>query len=159
MGRRRRRAWFLRSGYCGRGWHHPHLHCVIPGGGLSADGTRWIACRPGFFLPVRVLSRLFRRLFLTGLQQAFDDGQLRFSGTLDALANAATFRAHLAAARHVDWVVYAKAPFAGPLHVLEYVGRYTHRVAISNQRLLEIDHGQVASGTRTIAPRRRIRRR
>ncbi len=123
--------------------HHPHLHCVVPGGGLSTDGTRWISCRPGFFLPVRVLSRLFRRLFLTGLQQAFDDGQLRFGGTLDALADGETFASHLAPTRQVDWVVYAKAPFAGPPQVLEYVGRYTHRVALSNQRLLDIEKGQV----------------
>ncbi len=123
--------------------HHPHLHCVVPGGGLSTDGTRWVSCRPGFFLPVRVLSRLFRRLFLTGLQQAFDDGQLRFAGTLDALADREAFASHLAPSRQVEWVVYAKAPFAGPQQVLAYVGRYTHRVALSNQRLLDMENGQV----------------
>ena len=122
--------------------HHPHLHCVVPGGGLSLDGTRWVSCRPGFFLPVRVLSRLFRRLFLTALDAAFDEGQLRFAGTLEALTDRHAFARHVAPARQVEWVVYAKAPFAGPPQVLEYVGRYTHRVAISNHRLLEItdDH-------------------
>ncbi len=123
--------------------HHPHLHCVIPGGGLSPDGTRWIACRPGFFLPVRVLSRLFRRLFLQELQAAYDAGELRFSGGLDALGNRRAFAEHLIPARQTEWVVYAKAPFAGPPQVLDYVGRYTHRVAISNQRVLDIEEGQV----------------
>lgn len=123
--------------------HHPHLHCVVPGGGLSPDGTRWIACRPGFFLPVRVLSRRFRRLFLTALQEAFDDGQLHFAGSLDALAHPSGFAAHLAPTRLTDWVVYAKRPFAGPRQVIEYVGRYTHRVAIANQRLLDMDDGHV----------------
>jgi Putative transposase/Transposase zinc-binding domain len=123
--------------------HHPHLHCVVPGGGLSPDGTRWIPCRPGFFLPVRVLSRLFRRLFLTALQQAFDAGELRFAGTLRALADPPRFAQHLQPARQTDWVVYAKRPFAGPAQVLDYVGRYTHRVAIANQRLLALDDGHV----------------
>ena len=123
--------------------HHPHLHCVVPGGGLSPDGTRWIACRPGFFLPVRVLSRLFRRLFLTALHDAFDDGQLRFSASLPALADPRVFADHLRPARQTEWVVYAKPPFAGPQQVLDYVGRYTHRVAISNQRLINIDDGHV----------------
>ena len=123
--------------------HHPHLHCVIPGGGLSPDGTRWVACRPGFFLPVRVLSRLFRRLFLDALHQAFRTGQLRFSGTLEALADSQGFADHLQATRRQEWVVYAKPPFAGPTQVLEYVGRYTHRVAIANHRLLDVEDGQV----------------
>jgi hypothetical protein len=123
--------------------HHPHLHCVIAGGGLSPDGTRWIACRPGFFLPVRVLSRLFRRLFLDTLQEAFDTGQLHFAGSLQALADPAGFAAHLQPTRQTDWVVYAKRPFAGPQQVLEYVGRYTHRVAIANQRLLDMEDGHV----------------
>ena len=123
--------------------HHPHLHCVVPGGGLSPDGTRWIACRPGFFLPVRVLSRLFRRLFLTSLQEAFDAGQLHFAGSLQALATSSGFAAHLQPTRHTNWVVYAKRPFAGPQQVLEYVGRYTHRVAIANQRLLDMADGHV----------------
>jgi hypothetical protein len=123
--------------------HHPHLHCVVPGGGLSPDGTRWIACRPGFFLPVRVLSRLFRRLFLESLQTAFATGRLHFAGSLEALADPSAFVAHLLPARQTEWVVYAKRPFAGPQQVLEYVGRYTHRVAIANQRLLDMNDGRV----------------
>ena len=122
---------------------HPHLHCVVPGGGLSPDGTRWIACRPDFFLPVRVLSRLFRRLFLTALHEAFDEGQLRFSASLEALADPQGFADHLQLARQTEWVVYAKRPFAGPQQVLDYVGRYTHRVAIANSRLLDVDDGHV----------------
>jgi hypothetical protein len=118
--------------------YHPHLHCVVPGGGLSPDGKRWIACRPGFFLPVRVLSRLFRRLFLQALQQAFDSSQLRFFSKLAALRDAAAFQRYLAPLRKLEWVVYAKPPFGGPRQVLAYLGRYTHRVAISNQRLLAI---------------------
>lgn len=122
--------------------HHPHVHCVVTGGGLSRDGTRWIACRRGFFLPVRVLSRLFRRLFLTHLQRAFDAGRLRFTGALVSLAEPHAFARHLAPAQRTEWVVYAKRPFAGPRQVLDYVGRYTHRVAISNTRLVEVtdDH-------------------
>jgi hypothetical protein len=123
--------------------YHPHLHCVVPGGGLSPDGTRWIACRPGFFLPVRVLSRLFRRLFLEALQAAFDAGRLRFAGTLEALTDRQAFADHLTPARQADWVVYAKPPFAGPAQVLDYVGRYTHRMAISNHRLVDINDGHV----------------
>jgi Putative transposase/Transposase zinc-binding domain len=140
--------------------HHPHLHCVVPGGGLSPDGTRWIACRPGFFLPVRVLSRLFRRLFLQSLQEAFDAGQLYFAGTLHALADPSGFAAHLQPTRQTDWVVYAKRPFAGPHQVLEYVGRYTHRVAIANQRLLDMDDGHVRFRYKNYRadPRRRRRR-
>lgn len=123
--------------------HHPHLHCVVPGGGLDRDGTRWIPCRPGFFLPVRVLSRLFRRLFLHYLQEAFDAGQLHFTGTLRSLADRQGFETHLAPTRQTAWVVYAKPPFAGPQQVLDYLGRYTHRIAIADQRLLDIDEGQV----------------
>ena len=123
--------------------HHPHLHCVVPGGGLALDGTRWVACRPGFFLPVRVLSRLFRRLCLTAVQEAFDAGHLQFSGTLQPLADRARFAQHLHPAHQTEWVVYAKPPFAGPAQVLDYVGRYTHRIAISNQRLLSLDEKQV----------------
>jgi hypothetical protein len=122
---------------------HPHLHCVVPGGGLSHDGTRWISCRRGFFLPVRVLSRLFRRLFLTYLHDAFDAGQLRFSGTLQPLAQLCSFADHLKPARQTEWVVYAKPPFAGPQQVLDYVGGYTHRIAIANQRLVDMDDGHV----------------
>ena len=123
--------------------HHPHIHCVVPGGGLSFDGLHWISCRPGFFLPVRVLSRLFRRLFLKDLQRAFDSGSLRFASSLDSLGDPQRFSRCLAQARTAEWVVYAKPPFAGPHQVLEYLGRYTHRVAISNNRLLGIEDGQV----------------
>jgi hypothetical protein len=123
--------------------HHPHLHCVVPGGGLAPDGQRWIPCRPGFFLPVRVLSRLFRRLFLAQLQAAFVRGHLHFAGPLDALQAPAAFAQALAPLRQMEWVVYAKPPFGGPAQVLEYLGRYTHRVAISNNRLLSLDAGQV----------------
>src|SRR5437763_1195712 len=124
--------------------HHPHLHCIVPGGGLSPDQTRWIACRPGFFLPVRVLSRRFRTLFLAQLQVAFAAGELRFSGALAALTEPEAFAARLGAMRGKEWVVYAKPPFAGPEQVLAYLGRYTHRVAIANSRLVSVDAGQVA---------------
>ena len=123
--------------------HHPHLHCVVPGGGLSADGERWVSCRPGFFLPVRVLSRLFRRLFLEKLQTAFDGGHLRFFNALEPLQAPAAFARYLAPVRQAEWVVYAKPPFGGPQHVLEYLGRYTHRVAISNHRLISFVDGKV----------------
>ena len=124
--------------------HHPHLHCVVPGGGLSPDGQRWVACRPGFFLPVRVLSRLFRRLFIAQLRSAFDGGQLRFFHGLAALQDTGAFARYLAPVTRAEWVVYAKAPFGGPERVLEYLGRYTHRVAIANSRLVEFDNGEVA---------------
>jgi hypothetical protein len=123
--------------------HHPHLHCVVPGGGISPDGTRWISCRPNFFLPVRVLSSLFRRLFLTYLQEAFDAGKLQFFSSLESLQNPEAFSCHLDLVRHAKWVVYAKPPFAGPRQVVDYVGRYTHRVAISNHRLVDIEDDQV----------------
>jgi len=119
--------------------HHPHVHGIVPGGGLSPDGERWIACRPGFFLPVRVLSRLFRRRFLEALEAAHHHGQLQFFGESTELAHAATFARWLAPLRTCEWVVYAKRPFAGPQAVLEYLSRYTHRVAISNQRLVAFD--------------------
>jgi hypothetical protein len=119
--------------------HHPHVHGIVPGGGLSSDGERWIACRPGFFLPVRVLSRLFRRRFLEALADAHRRGQLQFFGDYTDLANAAAFARWLAPLRTCEWVVYAKRPFAGPQAVLEYLSRYTHRVAISNQRLVAFD--------------------
>src|SRR6266699_2612184 len=122
---------------------HPHLHCVVPGGGPSPDGQRWISCRPDFFLPVRVLSRLFRRLLLESLQKAFDSGRLQFFGALEPLRERLAFVRHLARAKTSEWVVYAKRPFAGPQQVLDYVGRYTHRVAISNNRLLDIENDQV----------------
>jgi hypothetical protein len=123
--------------------HHPHLHCVVPGGGLSSDGQRWVACRPGFFLPVRVLSRFFRRRFLELLQHAFDAGQLEFFSSLQSLREREAFRTYLDPLRAKEWVVYAKPPFAGPEQVLDYVGRYTHRVATSNNRLLDIENGKV----------------
>jgi hypothetical protein len=122
---------------------HPHLHCVVPGGGLSLDGQRWVSCWPGFFLPVRVLSRLFRRLFLEALQQAFDSGKLQFFAALEPLGERLAFARHLARVKSSEWVVYAKRPFAGPQQVLDYVGRYTHRVAISNNRLLDIENDQI----------------
>ena len=122
---------------------HPHLHCVVPGGGISPDGERWLSCRPNFFLPVRVLSRLFRRLFLDALQHAFDSGQLRFFKALEYFRERHTFIQLLDRLKNSEWVVYAKPPFAGPQQVLDYVGRYTHRVAISNNRLLDIENDQV----------------
>jgi hypothetical protein len=124
--------------------HHPHLHCIVAAGGLSLDQTRWIACRPGFFLPVRVLSRRFRTLLLAQLRAAFDRGELRCSGALAALADPARFAARLVALRRAEWVVYAKRPFAGPQQVLAYLGRYTHRVAIANSRLTRLADGQVS---------------
>jgi putative transposase/transposase-like zinc-binding protein len=123
--------------------HHPHLHCVVAGGGISPDGTRWIPCRPDFFLPVRVLSRLFRRLLLNYLEKAFEAGELQFFASLDPLRERAAFSRYLAPLRNTEWVVYAKPPFAGPDDVLRYVARYTHRVAISNDRLLDLDNGEV----------------
>src|SRR3954471_16241072 len=116
--------------------HHPHAHCIVPAGGISLDGSRWVSCRPGFFLPVRVLSRLFRRLFLDGLAEAHGKGEIELFGDLAGLREPGAFRAHLAAERRREWVVFAKAPFAGPKQVLGYIARYTHRVAISNRRLV-----------------------
>ena len=116
---------------------HPHLHCVIPGGGLSADNSRWIACRPGFFLPVKVLSRLFRGKFIAFLREARKQDRLIYAGELAILANEKEFDRWLGALRGLAWVVYAKPPFGGPEQVLKYLARYTHRVAISNHRLLE----------------------
>ena len=123
--------------------HHPHLHCVVPGGGVSRDGTRWIGCRAGFFLPVRVLSRFFRRRFLQLLEQAHHHGELEFFSTLSELSDRKAFARYLDPVRQKEWVVYAKEPFAGPEQVLDYVGRYTHRVAISNNRILDIEDGHV----------------
>jgi hypothetical protein len=119
--------------------HHPHLHMVVPGGGISLDGARWVPCRPGFFLPVRVLSRLFRRLFLSRLADAHAAGRLAFFGELDGLRDRAAFAADLAPLQRKNWFVYAKPPFAGPEGVLAYLARYTHRVAISNSRLVGLD--------------------
>ena len=124
--------------------HHPHLHCVIPGGGLANDGSDWVACRPGFFLPVRVLSRYFRRVLLAALLDAFESGELRLTGRLQPLSEPRRFAEHLRPARKTEWVVYAKRPFAGPEQVLDYLGCYTHRIAISNQRLRSLDDGAVS---------------
>jgi len=123
--------------------HHPHLHCVVPGGGLSPDGRRWVACRNGFFLPVRVLSRLFRGLFLRGLKEAYAAGTLEWHGSLLPLADPESFKTALKACYKIEWVVYSKPPFGGPDQVLDYLGRYTHRVAISNDRLVRLEDGKV----------------
>jgi len=123
---------------------HPHVHGVVPGGGLSLDGQRWVTSRANFFLPVRPLSRLFRGKFLSYLQQAFEEGKLSFHGQLEPLARSSSWKRWRKELRSKDWVVYAKPPFGGPLQVLKYLARYTHRVAISNQRLLSVDNGQVA---------------
>src|SRR5262249_44657859 len=123
--------------------HHPHVHCVVPGGGLSPHGSRWAPCRPGFFLPVRGLSRLFRGKFLALLRGAFDQGTLSFHGSITALANPGEFQCRLAASARTEWVVYAKPPFGGPEQVLRYLARYTHRVAISNRRLTALEGDEV----------------
>ena len=122
---------------------HPHLHCVVPSGGLSPDHARWIAGRSKFFLPVRILSRVFRGKFLDCLQQAFARGELEFHGSLKPLADPAAFGQRLDRSVRHEWVVYAKPPFGGPEQVLKYLARYTHRVAIANSRLLSVDDGQV----------------
>jgi hypothetical protein len=131
--------------------HHPHVHCVVTGGGLSCDGAgkidvgpHWVGCRPGFFLPVRVLSRVFRQEYLAGLRSAFEQGRLRLPESLQSLADPARRAAWCAALADKDWVVYAKPPFGGPAQVLKYLARYTHRVAISNARLLDMDDRQVS---------------
>jgi hypothetical protein len=123
--------------------HHPHVHCIVPGGGLSLDSQRWIACRPGFFLPVRVLSRLFRRLFLEQLTSAHQDGQLQFFGQHQDLANPVNFAEFIQPLRKLEWYLYAKRPFHGPEVVLTYLSRYTHRVAIANSRLIAQDDHSV----------------
>jgi len=150
--------------------HHPHLHMIVPGGGISLDGTHWVHCRPGFLLPVRVLSRLFRRLFLTRLADAHAAGRLAFFGQLEGLRRREAFAAHLAPLRRKKWFVYGKPPFAGPEAVLAYLARYTHRVAISNSRLIGLDdrgvtfgfkdyrNGQARHCTMTLAPGEFIRR-
>uniref|UniRef100_UPI0010A9B4F2 IS91 family transposase n=1 Tax=Falsirhodobacter xinxiangensis TaxID=2530049 RepID=UPI0010A9B4F2 len=124
--------------------HHPHIHMIVPGGGLSPSGTSWVACKPGFFLHVRVLSRLFRRLFLDGLMGLHRAGDLSFHGDLAGLADERAFARWLAPFRKTEWVVYAKPPFGGPEAVLAYLSRYTHRVAISNSRLVSADAETVA---------------
>jgi Putative transposase/Transposase zinc-binding domain len=151
--------------------HHPHLHVIVPGGGLSLDGTRWVSCRPGFFLPVRVLSTLFRRLMLEKLTEAHAAGKLAFFGEHGHLADAQAFAAFLAPLKKTKWFVYAKRPFAGPEAVLAYLSRYTHRVAIANSRLIAIDDdgvrfrwkdyradGRARYKTMTLAPHEFIRR-
>jgi Putative transposase/Transposase zinc-binding domain len=123
--------------------HHPHLHCVVPGGGVSSGGDRWIECKPGFFLPVRVLSRLFRKLFLERLEHARAKGGLRWFGQFEGMKDEFAWRRSIQSLTESEWVVYAKPPFGGPQRVIEYLGRYTHRVAISNQRIVSIANGQV----------------
>jgi hypothetical protein len=123
--------------------YHPHLYCIVPAGGLSSDQTRWVACRPGFLLPVRVLSRRFREIFVARMRAAFAAGELRFSGALAALAKPAVFAERIAGLIGVEWVVFAKPPFAGPEPVLAYLGRYTHRVAIANSRLIRLTDSAV----------------
>jgi len=122
---------------------HPHIHCVVPGGGLSMDRRRWISSRPNFFLPVKVLSRVFRGKFCDGLRRAFEAGQLSFFGECLTLANEVNFRRFLRTLFQQDWVVYSKPPFGGPDHVLQYLARYTHRVAISNHRILSVTESEV----------------
>ena len=137
--------------------HHPHLHCIVPGGGLSLDGQRWVACKPGFFLPVRVLSRLFRRLFLEQLLAAHNAHQLQFFGALQHLAEPKDFADYLRPLRRIDWVVYAKRPFAGPKAVLAYLSRYTHRVAIANSRLIACDQRGVTFKWKDYRAKQRLR--
>jgi hypothetical protein len=122
--------------------HHPHVHFVVPGGGIG-PGLAWISCRPGFFLAVKVLSRLFRRLFLEALKSAYRNNELEFFGELESLTDNAAFLAYLNPPEQSEWVVYAKKPFGGPQRVLDYLGRYTHRVALSNDRILDVSNGQV----------------
>jgi len=122
---------------------HPHIHCIVPGGGISSDGEQWVQCRTGFFLPVRVLSRLFRRLFLERME-AHAKGELQFFSDLVGLTDEESFRTYLAPLRKSEWVIYAKRPFAGPAQVLAYLARYTHRVAIANSRPLEVDDNHVS---------------
>jgi len=124
--------------------HHPHVHGIVPGGGLSLDGKQWCSCKKGFFLPVRVLSRLFRRLYLTRLEEAYQQGKLQFFGHSQKLADEGQFNAWLNKHRKMEWVVYAKRPFAGPDAVLNYLARYTHRVAIANSRLVSKDKSTVS---------------
>ena len=123
--------------------HHPHVHMIVPGGGITADGSRWVSCRPNFFLSVRVLARLFRGLFLAKLRAAHQAGRLKFFGRHAHLDDARAFKAYLAPLRNIEWVVYAKRPFGGPQAVIAYLSRYTHRVAISNHRLISADETAV----------------
>jgi hypothetical protein len=123
--------------------HHPHVHMIVPGGGMSLDGTRWVRCRTGFLLPAPVLSRLFRRLFLAALADAHAAGRLAFFGEIEGLCRREAFAVHLAPLKRKNWFVYAKPPFAGPEAVLAYLARYTHRGAISNSRLINLDESGV----------------
>ena len=136
---------------------HLHLHCVVTGGALARDGSRWIACKPGFLFPVRALAMVFRGKYLAGLRRAFDGGELRFAGSVAGLADPTAFGQFLAALRAPDWVVYAKPPFGGPTQVLEYLGRYTHRVAISNNRLVSLAEGVVRFRWKDYASGNRIK--
>ena len=151
--------------------HHPHVHMIVPGGGISLDGTRWVRCKPGFLLPVQVLSRLFRRLFLTRLADVHAAGRLAFFGEIEGLRHREAFTAHLAPLKRKNWFVYTKPPFAVPKAVLAYLARYTHRVAISNTRLVSLDErgvtfrykdyrrdGQARYGTMTLSADEFIRR-
>ena len=151
--------------------HHPHVHIIVPGGGISLDGTRWVRCKPGFLLPVRVLSRLFRRLFLAALVDAHAAGRLAFFAELGCLRSRSAFTAYLTPLRKKNWFIYAKPPFAGPEAVLAYLARYTHRVAISNSRLIALDEqgvrfrykdyrrdGRIRFRSMTLAPDEFIRR-
>jgi putative transposase/transposase-like zinc-binding protein len=137
--------------------YHPHLHCVVTGGGLSADGSRWLSSRPGYFLPVKVLARLFRGKFLAGLQQAYHQGQLTLKGSVAALSQPQAFRRWLTPLYRQDWVVYAKKPFGGAAQVFRYLGRYSHRVAISNSRLLTLADGQVSFWWKDYADDQRLK--
>lgn len=138
--------------------HHPHVHCVVPGGGISSDQKRWICCKEDFFLPVRVLSRLFRRLYLEELQRAYCSKELELHGQLHDLREPSTWARAMAPVRHKEWVVYAKPPFGGPTQVLKYLARYTHRVAISNQRIVALEGERVSFRwrDRSAAARNRI---
>ena len=138
-------GWFCVLHTWGQNLHfHPHLHCVVSGGGLAPDRKSWIPGRRRFFLPVRVLSRCFRRLFVQALEKAYAQGNLQFFGELKSLSDPNKFAAYLAALRGREWVIHAKPPFGGPQYVIEYLGRYVHRVAISNRRLLSLENGQVS---------------
>jgi hypothetical protein len=136
---------------------HLHLHCVVTGGALARDGSRWIAGKPGFLFPVLALAQVFRGKYLDGLRRAFDRGELRFAGSVARLAEPTAFGQFLVTLRAPDWVVYAKPPFGGPAQVLEYLGRYTHRVAISNDRLISVDAGQVRFRWKDYAAGNRIK--
>jgi hypothetical protein len=137
--------------------YHPHIHCVVPAGGIALDGSRWISCRGDFFLPVRPLSRLFRGKLLDGLRRALARGELRFPAGLAELAEPRCFHPWLRGLRQTEWVVYAKRPFKGPAHVLQYLARYTHRVAISNGRLVALEDGRVRFRFRDSKHNNRIR--